>query len=71
MGLCKFCKYWCKQCGVYPAHCSNAASESHVGCNVASGYLPFTPVEGLAYSRDYILDKWMTYVNKKMAEAGA
>lgn len=67
MGLCKFCKCWVAQCGIFPAHCIDRVSESRLSCDVNTGFRPFTPKDGLKYSREYIIEKWV----KHIAEEGA
>ena len=68
-GLCKYCKNWAPQCGLFPAHCSERERESFTACNLTSDYLPFEPVDGLPYSREYIIEKWTIYVKKELGIA--
>lgn len=70
MGLCKYCKSWCPQCGVVPAHCSDRTAESFLSCDLTTDFKPFRPIEGLKYSREYIISKWRAHVIKLLTTEG-
>ena len=46
-GLCKYCKHWTPWC-----------TQSRA-CDGNSGFVPFAPVDGLKYSREEIIEKWL------------
>lgn len=70
MGLCRYCKSWCPQCGIFPAHCSDRTREKFISCDLNTDFRPFTPIEGLNYTREEIINKWKAHVSKMIAIKG-
>ena len=62
MGICNLCKNWVSQCGIEPAHCMVRTQESFMACDLTTNFDPFEPVEGVEYSKDYIVDKWVKHI---------
>lgn len=62
MTLCDLCKNHVGRCGVEPAHCMCRTAESHVRCDGNTDFAPFTPIEGLDYSREHVITQWKKHI---------
>ena len=65
MTLCDLCKFKTHRIGNSGDwYCADRTSEKFRSCDLNTNFAPFVPMEGLKYSRDYIVSKWAKHVEK-------